>query len=484
MFGGRSVMAWLVSAGMLAAVLAATFAWPLLWYEWVAPYWSNYAHVNVVGKWIYMALAVLTVTGLCIISVQVVRAMMGQGHRQWQRVAAAAIAAGIVLAVLPDAAFGAGLADAHAVGFAPVDLFNLFDALPSLLDWLLLALAVLLVIRLPTAPDPRPAARCIAAPIALMVLYWNDKWLYLPVTLTVGLVMVVWLLLPKELADISPRPEGPEKALRKAIADWQRAEFAAGQRQALAAASADALRDYLIKDDAQGYNDAFARLAQAQEDLAAKHDAYQGEAHAAKVAAFDHRGEMLDRQAGKAGLIVGAVLGIVPATVILLTTQPPPGTGTYPVLAFLGNTAWNVLPWAVLGWFIGYFLPLMRGGNGAEKAMWMFITGAAASLPASIIWYDNHDWAFAAIYDLELFTFLVLTTIVVDDIRTLTTAGMRATDWVRVHNWRFVVTWSAALIAAVGTALATFLSTAATDLSHQTVTVITGPSRPTTSPGH
>jgi hypothetical protein len=68
---------------------------------------------------------------------------------------------------------------------------------------------------------------------------------------------------------------------------------------------------------------------------------------------------------------------------------------------------------------------------------------------------------------------MIVTTVILDDLTVLKAAGMRATDWTRVHNWRFVVTWSTAVIAAIGTAAATFLSTAATDFSHQTVTVIT-----------
>jgi hypothetical protein len=39
-------------------------------------------------------------------------------------------------------------------------------------------------------------------------------------------------------------------------------------------------------------------------------------------------------------------------------------------------------------------------------------------------------------------------------------------------------TWSSAVVAAIGTATVTFLSTTATDLGHQTVTVFTGQSAP------
>jgi hypothetical protein len=69
--------------------------------------------------------------------------------------------------------------------------------------------------------------------------------------------------------------------------------------------------------------------------------------------------------------------------------------------------------------------------------------------------------------DLELLVFLMLVTVIVCDLRTLSRAGLSLTDWPRVHNWRFVATWSAALVAAVGTIAITFATTTVTDLSQQ-----------------
>jgi hypothetical protein len=155
------------------------------------------------------------------------------------------------------------------------------------------------------------------------------------------------------------------------------------------------------------------------------------------------------------------------------------GGSRYPVLDFLGNTAWTLFLWPGLGWFVGYFLPLLRGKNGAEKALWVFIAGVGATLPMHALWYDGRDWAQALIWDLEFFSFTLVAAVILCDFRALRAAGMRAADWVNVHNWRFVITWSTALLAAVGTVAVTFLSTAATDIGHQTVTVIT---RPTSAP--
>jgi len=465
--GRRGMMTWLVSAAMVAAALAATIAWPVLWYSdffTSAPPASSplmYLDVNAKGKWIYLTVAVLTVAGLCIMSSRVVGALMGQ-DRRWRPVVAVMISAGIAVVILPDAAAKAQLANPHAVGLVPVDLFGLFDASPQLLDWLLLGLAITVVMLLPAQHDLRPGRR-IAIPIALVLLYWNDTWLYLPVTLLVGLLLVTWLVLPKELAQAPPPSCTAEEALGKALSGWRGADFAAGQRQALAASGTDTLRDSLIKDGWGG----FEELANAQEKLAEEQESRQRDAREAKGEAFGHKGAMLDKETAKYGAIAGAVLGIIPAAVTVITSQPPSDSGGYPVLDFLGGTAWNLFFWAALGWFIGYFLPLIRGSNGTEKALWLFAVGVAASVPTRVVWNDGHSWTPDLIGYLELFIFLMVTTVILCDLCTLKKARMSPTDWVRVQNWRFVVTWSTALIAAITTATVAFLSTVATDITNQ-----------------
>jgi hypothetical protein len=471
LIGRWRAVTWLASAAMVAVALAATIAWPLLWYGgfFTSPLSLQ---VNAKGKWIYLTVAVLAVAGLCIMSWRVVRALMGQ-YCWWRPAVPAIVSVVIAAAVLPDAVVKAQLANSHAPGSVPSDLFGLFDASPQLLDWLLLGLAITVVVLLSAAPDLQPARR-IALPIALMLLYWNDTWLYLPVTMLIGLLLLTWQVLPRELAEAHPRtPEetlsNTKAALRRAVARWRGADFVAGQRQTLAAGSADALRELLDKHDQEHYRRGAKALADTQEKMAKEHDSRQRAARAAKARAFSHAGDMPDRQAGWHGAIAGAVLGIIPAAVTVITSQPPSGGSGYPVLDFLGGTAWNLFSWMALGWFIGYFLPLIRGGNGTEKALWLFLASLAA-LPNSVIWDNRHDWALDTAGYVQLFVFLIVTTVIVCDLRTLKKADMGPADWVRVQNWRFIVTWSTALVAAISTAAVAFLSTVAADFTNQAFT--------------
>ena len=108
-----------------------------------------------------------------------------------------------------------------------------------------------------------------------------------------------------------------------------------------------------------------------------------------------------------------------------------------------------------------------RATRFRQAGLLVFVVGVAASLPDNLIWNDPSDWVFTMVGDLELLVFLMVTTVIACDLYTLRHERLRPTDWVRVHNWRFVATWSAALVAAVGTIAITFATTTVTDLSKQ-----------------
>jgi hypothetical protein len=476
LLGHQGAIVWLASAGTLAVVAAATVTWPMLWYSGFLERDNlNHVleHVNAAGKLTYVAAAVLVVAGLWILTAKAARALARPGDR-WHWLWTAAVVIGIGAAVLPAAVITSQVDDVHANGLVPAQLFGLFDALPQLLDWVLLVVAIMVLVRLPATPDPRPAARRIAIPVGLVLLYWNGTWLYLPVTFLIGALALSRIALPKRLATAPLRHGTREGPLRNTLTGWRRADFASGQSQALAANSSDKLHEMVLSNQRAEYRHSLEGLENAQAELAKKRERGQRQARSAKTEAFGYKGCMPDRGAAKVGAQAGAVLGIIPALITLLITQPT-ASGDYPVLDFLGTTAWYFLGWVGLGWFIGYFLPLIRGDNGTEKALWLFVVSVVATLPISVMWDSGHDWRLDAISYLETFIFLMVVTVLVCDVRTLKEGRMRATDWVRVQNVRFVVTWSTAVIAAIATAGAAFLTTAATDLSHQAVNTFTTP---------
>ena len=439
---------------------------------------DNYiAHVNVWGKWIFLAVVVLTVLGLGLLVFRAVQAL--PIARPWRITLTLAITVMIAAVVLPDAITNAQLADPHGSSLAPINLIGLFDTLPLLVDWLLLALAIAVAMSLPATSAARPLARRIVIPIALLLLYWNDKWLYLPVTLIIGLIMLSWLVFPRRLAEVAPYTKTSAEAIDESIAAWREADFVAQQRQALTSGTGP-LAD-LIQNGNSDYTKRIESLTEIQDHLACERDRLQSNARELEAVAFEQRGWVPDWHTGVSGAVLGAILGIVPSLITTLTTKPSVSSSGYPVLNFFGGTAWSFLEWIGIGWLVGYSLPIMHGKNGSEKALWLFLTGIGAMLPMQLIWDDSSDWTQTLIWSLELLFFLMLTAIYLCDLRILNKAGKRLTAWFTVQNWHFVVTWSTALLAALGTAMVTFLSTAATDLSNQAFNGTAGPSTSTTS---
>jgi hypothetical protein len=464
---GRGPLTWVASAGLLGAVLAAAASWPLLLYTGYSRI-GEAMHVNPWGKGTYVAVAVIAAAGLCVLGGRMAwLTFSGRRFRTGRIIAVTAVVVVILVAIVPDALSESGIASPHASGLAPVSLFDLFAAVPQLLDWLMLLLAIAVVMRLPPQPDPRAVARDIALPIGLFLLYWFNTWLYLPITAIAGAVLIRWLLIPADLATVPRNDDSPATWADEAAADWRRADFITGQQQALAASSTDALRDSVLTGKSDEFQQRLARLTGAQDDLASKLRGYQRAAEAARIGAFSYRGAALDPGSAAVGAVTGAVLGIIPAAVTMFTTQPPSANGSFPVLAFFGVTAWNLLSWAGIGWFIGYFLPLIRGDSGMAKALWLFLVTAVGSLPNSLIWNDASDWAATMIGDLEFLVFFMVATVIIGDLRALRRARLPPADWVRVNNWRFVATWSAAIVAAVGTIAITFATTTVSDLSQQ-----------------
>jgi hypothetical protein len=468
---GRGPLTWVASTGLLVAAFVAATSWPLLY---SATNWfssdARSAHINQWGKWMYLSAAVVTAAGLCVTWGRVAWTALCHSRQKSRTVpilTVAAVAAIILAAIVPDVVSESGISNPHAVGLAPFDLFSLFDNIPSLLLWLLLILAIVVTMRLSSEPNPWPVARDLALPIAVSLLYWFDTWLYIPVSVIAGIFLIRWRMMPAALADEKPSTSNPETLAGEATAGWRRAEFLTSQQQALAATSTEALRKSLLGSKNREFQRRLARLADAQDDLAVKRDKSQRVARKAISKVFSHRGAMPDPRSAAFGTLVGTVLGIIPAGITMLTTQPPLAGGSYPVLSFFGDTAWNLLTYTGLGWFVGYFLPLIRGDSGAAKALWIFVTSIVASLPDNLIWNDASDWIYTMVNDLDLLVFLLVLTVIVCDLRTLQRATLRPTDWVRVHNWRFVASWSAALVAAIGTIVLTFATTTVTALSEQ-----------------
>lgn len=488
----------LVIPCLLAALLSTIF-WPILSAAYITH--GGISVVNYAGKWLYLLLVVAITGGLGVIGVRVggavIAALTAESarHRELTRkdkrrrrirlwVWGCAWCALVTGLIVPSAIKDAALAHPHLAGLHPASLIagtNLIDALPELLDWVLLGLAATALATLPQArPDGITPAADMSRAIRLtgiamfaILLCQGGRWMYLPLSLLAGYLALRYLAMPidRVLDGVTARPR-PAALLGRALASWRDLEFVTSQQQSIATDSAGALRDVLIKEGARSYNRSLRAVARSQSRLGRRRDQLRLAARDATSRVFDHEGLAPSAGAARTGLITGCVFAIVPALVLALSSKPPGQVTDYPALDLLGQAAWTVVLWPFLGWCVGYFLPYLKGDNGVKKALWLYLAVLLATLPRELIYNDGPGWISALVFDLELLAFLLICTVVTCEFLVLKEAGLRITDWTKVHNWRFVVTWSSTVLAALGTAAATFLSTAATDLGQQAVPIV------------
>ncbi len=482
----------LVIPGVLAALLLSTLFWPALSAAYITH--DGISDVNLAGKWLYLLIVAVIVTGLCVLGIRaggsVISALSVAPDQpparrsravRWRWAWACAWSALVTGSIVPSALRNAALTHPHLSGLPPASVIagtQLVDALPELLDWVLLAMAAAALATMPLARQAGPAPdACMSRAIRwtgigmfAILLCQAGRWMYVPVSLLAGyLTLSNWAMPPGRVLDTVQDPARPAEALDRALASWRDLDFIAGQHQSITTGSADALRDVLVRDGAASYQQSLRAVARSQSLLGRRREQLRLAARHATSRVFDHEGLAPSAQAARAGLITGCVFAVVPALVLLLSSNPPGQATDYPALDFLGQSAWTILLWPFLGWSIGYFLPYLRGDNGVKKALWLYLAVLVATLPAKAIYSDGAGWISALIFNLELFAFLLICSVVTCEFLVLRAAGLQLTDWTKVHNWRFVVTWSSTVLAALGTAAATFLSTAATDLGQQAV---------------
>ena len=317
---GSGWLAAVATAGLLIVAFSVTLAPALLWQGWI-----NVPDVSVLGKWVYLVTAVLTMVGLCIASGQATWVMFRRYRERisvhvrkrtsdllkrldfrlrimaWVSVSAVCVL--IIVAIVPDAISESAVLDLGSSGLTAGDLFHLFDASIDLVGWVALYFAILATMLLPNTLGARAAARELAVPTALLLFYWNDSWLYLPVTMITGLVLVRYLLLPAKLTRARPRSVGPRTAIRAALAGWRSAEFVGAQRDALGTTGTDSLKEALISEESTSYRRKLDIVNRAEQDLGARQDELRTAARTEKSAVFSHYGEPLCWATGIAGAL-------------------------------------------------------------------------------------------------------------------------------------------------------------------------------------
>lgn len=133
------------------------------------------------------------------------------------------------------------------------------------------------------------------------------------------------------------------------------------------------------------------------------------------------------------------------------------------VISRFGTLTFDVAQWPILGFFMLYFYPQLRGSNGIRKGLCMTLavvvpmlmataTMAAGSLDA---WRADLFWA------LQVFIVCMIIGVVLGDFGALRRVGKPASGIIEIYNLGTLAAWSSSLLLAVGVAGSTALASSA-----------------------
>ena len=131
----------------------------------------------------------------------------------------------------------------------------------------------------------------------------------------------------------------------------------------------------------------------------------------------------------------------------------------YPFWDIAADITFLVLQWLAYGFFLGYLFPYLRGRNGLEKGLGLFLAATLPALCLAALVRHGQDWAPLLFWMLQVFIHCSLLGLVAFDLATVRRSGYR--DWRLVFEVlglpRLGVSVST-LLAAIGTALVTLFS--------------------------
>jgi len=131
-------------------------------------------------------------------------------------------------------------------------------------------------------------------------------------------------------------------------------------------------------------------------------------------------------------------------------------TSAYPLWAFFADLLNLLVSWLGIGFLFGYFYPFLRGKNGLQKGIWLWLVIVVPALPLALINNSSPtDWQGFLFWVIQVFIHCMLLGLFAFDYMTLR-QGYR--DWqmlFELHGIPFVGVSISTILIAAGTAITT-----------------------------
>jgi hypothetical protein len=144
----------------------------------------------------------------------------------------------------------------------------------------------------------------------------------------------------------------------------------------------------------------------------------------------------------------------------------PITTGTYPLWDFIADFLNVLVTWGGIGFFFGYFYPYIRGRNGLQKGFTVFIGIVAPALPLTTLFNSNAAaWSSDLLWFVQVFIQCMLVGLVAFDYRIVRKGGFNWPMLFDLHGLTGIGISVSSIVAAIGVAVTTLLSSQATTLA-------------------
>lgn len=139
---------------------------------------------------------------------------------------------------------------------------------------------------------------------------------------------------------------------------------------------------------------------------------------------------------------------------------------TYLILDLLTNVVYFLLAWISYGFIFGYFYPQIRGKNGIQKALAMFLTVVVPDLiwTALVQPVDKANWISFGFWTLQIFVQMMLLGMIAGDLSIMRAHGFKWRQLLDFYRLTSLSAWTSSVILAIAAAATTLITSEATHI--------------------
>ncbi len=290
----------------------------------------------------------------------------------------------------------------------------------------------------------------------------TSVWLYFPIPLIVGFILLRWFLFVEPVqVTLASKLNADWKHLVHSVLALQRAEKLEEDVQ-------NGLKDKLTKAEIE-FADYQSRLAAITGDAKRQRDLLTDHGWPVDRLLFSYGTANSAWISGRNAALYSLVFAL-PWIVLSIRDLLKERSGvTYLLLYFLSSTVMIIARWALYGFFFGYFYAYLRGHNGLQKALAFWFTLVVPSVLASVLAFslDKQSLAPLLFWAAEMFLHCMLLGLFIGELQPLWKADLSWRQLLDFHKVTGLSVWGSSFLLALGAAVTTALSSGLGSLINQ-----------------